>query len=181
MTSMKVYIAIALALIALIVLGATSQAAKERGERAKGRNGEMAKVERGRYIVSIAGCNDCHTNGFMAVEGKIPEAEWLMGSTVGFKGPWGVTYPINLRLLASRLTESEFVQQVRTVKAAPPMPWWVLHEMTKEDVGSIYAFLKHLGPKGEEAPSVVPPGTEPTTPYVLFEPQFPKEMSNAQN
>ena len=38
--------------------------------------------EAGRYIVEIAGCNDCHTDGYMETNGQIPESEWLKGSAV---------------------------------------------------------------------------------------------------
>jgi mono/diheme cytochrome c family protein len=55
-------------------------------------------VERGRYIVKIADCNGCHTTGYAASGGEVPEADWLLGDQVGFSGPWGTTYPPNLRL-----------------------------------------------------------------------------------
>jgi hypothetical protein len=35
----------------------------------------------------------------------------------------------------------------------------------------MYRYVKALGPKGERAPRAVPPGQEPTTPYVLMVPQ----------
>src|SRR5438309_826042 len=54
-------------------------------------------VERGRYLVQIAGCNDCHTPGYMQTEGKVPEAQWLTGDHFGWRGPWGTTYAVNLR------------------------------------------------------------------------------------
>jgi hypothetical protein len=37
----------------------------------------------------VAGCNDCHTAGYMEQGGKVPEAESLAGVLVGFQGPWG--------------------------------------------------------------------------------------------
>lgn len=44
--------------------------------------------ERGKYLVLIGGCNDCHTPGFIESDGKGPaESEWLTGSPVGFRGP----------------------------------------------------------------------------------------------
>jgi hypothetical protein len=45
-------------------------------------------VERGRYLVSIAGCNDCHTANYPVRGGKVPEAEWLTGDALGWRGPW---------------------------------------------------------------------------------------------
>ena len=34
---------------------------------------EPTPVERGRYLVQIAGCNDCHTAGYVQAGGSIPE------------------------------------------------------------------------------------------------------------
>ena len=59
---------------------------------------EQKSLDRGRYLVKIAGCNDCHTTGYAEAGGKIPEKQWLTGDQLGFRGPWGTTYPINLRL-----------------------------------------------------------------------------------
>src|SRR5438309_1088916 len=33
-------------------------------------------VQAGRYLVIVGGCNDCHTPGFAATGGKIPETLW---------------------------------------------------------------------------------------------------------
>ena len=40
-------------------------------------------VERGRYIAKIAGCNDCHTPGYLTSDGNAPEERWLSGDTFG--------------------------------------------------------------------------------------------------
>jgi mono/diheme cytochrome c family protein len=47
---------------------------------------DPSQVQRGRYLVTIGGCNDCHTEGFMEQALKIPEKDWLKGSAVGFQG-----------------------------------------------------------------------------------------------
>ena len=65
----------------------------------------QASVARGRYLVSITGCNDCHTAGYNEAEAKLPERDWLEGNALGFHGPWGTTYPINLRNLVAHLTD----------------------------------------------------------------------------
>jgi mono/diheme cytochrome c family protein len=57
-----------------------------------------AQVKRGRYLVQIGGCNDCHTAHYPEKGGKVPEAQWLTGDALGWQGPWGTTYPTNLRL-----------------------------------------------------------------------------------
>jgi hypothetical protein len=48
-----------------------------------------AQAARGRYLLAVGNCNDCHTNNFAERDGNVPESTWLMGSPVGFKGPWG--------------------------------------------------------------------------------------------
>ena len=59
---------------------------------------DAERIRQGRYLVEIAGCNDCHTAGYAPSGGKVPEAQWLTGDALGFAGPWGTTYPGNLRL-----------------------------------------------------------------------------------
>jgi len=79
-------------------------------------------VERGAYLVKIAGCNDCHTPWAMGPNGPEPDmtrmlsghpegmvmgppptadpsAGWLWAGAVtntAFAGPWGVSYAFNL-------------------------------------------------------------------------------------
>lgn len=37
----------------------------------------------------------------------MPEGEWLTGDVVGFRGPWGTSYPTNLRLSLGAMTEAQ--------------------------------------------------------------------------
>ena len=131
-------------------------------------------VERGRYLVKITGCNDCHTTGYAELEGQVPESAWLQGDALGWKGPWGTTYAANLRLSLSRMTEDEWVSFARNLRARPPMPSVQLHQMSDEDLRALYAFVRQLAPLGDPAPNYLPPGQEPTTPYVLF-PEPPRD------
>lgn len=134
---------------------------------------DMKKVDRGRYLSKIAGCNDCHTPGYLLKEGKVPESLWLTGDRFGWRGPWGTTYASNLRLLVNALTEDQWVKTAQSLKARPPMPWFSLNIMKQEDLRAIYQFIRYLGPGGEAAPAYVPPDQEPKTPYALF-PSPPK-------
>ena len=127
-----------------------------------------AQVERGRYLVKVTGCNDCHTAGYAMAGGKVPEAQWLTGDKLGWQGPWGTTYPINLRLYMTSMSESGWLQSARSLKSRPPMPWFALHDMTDHDLKAIYHYVQWLGPAGEVAPSFVPPGREAKTPVVRF-------------
>lgn len=131
-------------------------------------------VERGKYLVVIAGCNDCHTPGYLLSEGKTPEDMWLTGDSFGWRGPWGTTYPPNLRNLAQSLTEKQWINLGKNLKARPPMPWFNLNAMKDEDLRAIYQFIRHLGPGGQPAPAYVPPDQEPAPPYALFPPPPPQ-------
>lgn len=124
--------------------------------------------DRGRYLVTIAGCNDCHTAGYADAAGKIPEKDWLTGDRIGWRGPWGTTYASNLRLYMQQLSEEQWVMIARAVEWRPPMPWYILREMTDQDLRAIYRFIRKLGPAGQEAPAFLPPTQEPPDPYIVF-------------
>lgn len=128
-------------------------------------------VERGRYLVKTSGCNDCHTAGYMQKLGDVPEQDWLLGDRIGWRGPWGTTYAINLRLYLQPLDESQWIAVVRNKPARPPMPWFNLRDMTDDDLRALYRYIRHLGPAGNSAPGFVPPGQEPSTPYIVMVPQ----------
>jgi mono/diheme cytochrome c family protein len=128
-------------------------------------------IEAGRYLVIISGCNDCHTPGYMELEGNVPEEQWLTGSPIGWRGPWGTTYPRNLRLTVQSMDEDAFVATLRTRKALPPMPWMNVNKLNEQDARSIYRYIQSLGPAGEQMPAPVPPGVEPSTPYLDMVPQ----------
>ena len=127
-----------------------------------------ASVARGRYVVAIAGCNDCHTPNFAPSGGKVPESEWLTGDALGWRGPWGTTYPPNLRLSMPQMGEDQWVKKAKTLSTRPPMPWFNLHRMSESDLRAIYRYVRHLGPAGKPAPQYVPPDKTPPQPYVQF-------------
>ncbi len=129
--------------------------------------------EAGKYLILIGGCNDCHTPGWDISGGKLPESEWLVGNKIGYRGPWGTTYPSNLRILVNTITEDEWVNMFRTRKERPPMPWHNYHQISDKDLRAMYRFIKSLGPKGDSILSktwYVPPDKEPKTPYILLAP-----------
>ena len=142
--------------------------AETAGPKTKATGPQTNLVERGRYLLRIAGCNDCHTPGYLVSEGKVPEKDWLTGDTLGWRGPWGTTYASNLRLFVQGMTEAQWVKTARVLKVRPPMPWFNLNRMHEEDLKAIYQFLRYLGPGGAPAPAYVPPDQEPKTPYALF-------------
>ena len=138
-----------------------------------------ASIARGRYLVHISGCNDCHTPGYPETDGKVPEADWLVGSEVGFQGPWGTTYPANLRVAVDRMTEAQFLARARS-EMRPPMPWFNLRAMTDNDLRAMYRYVRSLGPKGDPAPSYAAPGAKVATPYIVFVPQNPPQQTAAR-
>lgn len=126
----------------------------------------VRSIERGRYLVRNAGCNDCHTAGYPESGGTVHEKEWLTGSPVGFQGPWGTTYPANLRLTMARLDETEWVRLAHTTQLRPPMPWFALRDMSEADLRDIHRFIRYLGPAGSPAPRFVGPGETPAGPVI---------------
>lgn len=129
-------------------------------------------LERGRYIVTISGCNDCHTPGYLLKAGKIPEKDWLTGSATGWRGSWGTTYATNLRLYFQEITEAQWVQVAREMRRLPPMPYFSLNAMSESGVRAIYKYIRSLGPAGKLAPKFVSPDKVPQQPYVQFPDAF---------
>ena len=125
-------------------------------------------AERGRYLVQISGCNDCHTAGYLMAPEQVPESTWLQGEQLGWSGPWGTTYASNLRLLLPKLSEDEWVALARSANYRPPMPNHVLRILADEDLRSIHRFVAQLGEAGEPAPSALPPGQPAVGPVVVF-------------
>lgn len=134
-------------------------------------------IERGKYLVQVGGCNDCHTPGYARNDGRVPVREWLLGSAVGFLGPWGVTYPKNLRIFFSELSEDQWVEKARKLVTRPPMPWFNLRAMQERDLRALYRFVDSLGVAGEPAPPFAAPGVAVTTPYIEF---YPKNLPAMQ-
>ena len=135
---------------------------------------DQRQIERGRYLAIVGGCNDCHTPHYMERDGKIPESEWLTGNGLGFQGPWGTTYPANLRLLAQNMTEAQWIARARA-PMRPPMPWFNLAKMTDGDLRALHRYLRSRGPKGDPAPAYAQPGTAVKTPYINFSPVMPAQ------
>jgi mono/diheme cytochrome c family protein len=150
--------------LALLLLGAFSTAAPAAEAKA-----DKEKVARGRYLLNVGSCNDCHTAGFAPSGGKVPESEWLLGDgTLGFRGPWGTTYAPNLRLSLSRMKEDDWVHYARNVKTRPPMPWFNLNQWTEADLRAFYRYVRQMGPVGAPVREALPPEKAPPPPYVQW-------------
>ena len=126
---------------------------------------EADQVARGKYLVTVLGCNDCHTPGYFY--GAADESRLLSGSELGWKGPWGVSYPRNLtpepQTGIGAWSEADIMNAIRTGKPdgrmlLPPMPWPDLAALTDEDAAAIAKYLKTLTPVPHKMPDIVPPG-----------------------
>ena len=126
------------------------------------------ELARGKYLVVIGGCNDCHTPGYAPTNGKVPEKDWLIGDRLGWRGPWGTTYAVNLRQYMQGLTEAQWVTKAKALETRPPMPWANVRVMTTQDLRAMYRYIRHLGPGGDPAPAYLPPDKDPPPPYVAF-------------
>jgi mono/diheme cytochrome c family protein len=110
-------------------------------------------VARGRYLVTIAGCSDCHTPG--ALLGSPDMKRYLGGSDVGFAIPGaGVFVGQNLtpdkETGLGKWTDAQIITAIRTGKTpdgrelSPVMPYPALSHLTDVDAQAIVAFLKSL-------------------------------------
>jgi mono/diheme cytochrome c family protein len=141
---------------------------------------DRASADRGKYLVNLGGCVDCHTPGYFF--GKPDPQRTLGGSEVGFEIPGlGVFHGPNLtpdkETGLGTWSQKDIVTALRSGKRpdgrelAPIMPWRAFAQMTDTDLNSVALYLKTLpavmnkvpGPFGpSEAPSsfvmkVVPP------------------------
>lgn len=158
--------------------GATAAPTTEAGSNPTPYVQADTQIDAGRYLVKTGGCNDCHTPGYVEgimMTGKaMPESDWLKGADVGFSGPWGVSYPSNLRLSFQNMDEEQFIEMARKGQGRPPMPWPSLQAMSDQDLSAIYAYIHSLGAAGAPAPAALSPGVEPDRPHIPFIPQMPK-------
>jgi hypothetical protein len=124
--------------IAVMLLAAASLWAKPEAPKAS-----AAKVARGGYLVTIMGCNDCHTPWKVGPKGPEPDmtrmlsghpqalaigaapapgnAPWTwtaVGTNTAFSGPWGVSFTANLtpdrETGLGSWSEETFIRAIRT-------------------------------------------------------------------
>jgi hypothetical protein len=116
-------------------------------------------VAAGRFLVNYGGCNDCHTPQWNELRQSVPESARLVGSARGFTGPWGTSYPANLRVLFANMTEDQWLQLVQNPAGVdhPPMPWWSIQRLTLADQRALYAYIHGLGAAGGPTPAYAPP------------------------
>jgi mono/diheme cytochrome c family protein len=132
-------------------------------------------VERGKYLVQISGCSDCHTPGGML--GQADPKRYLGGSDVGFGDPAsGVWIGGNLtpdkETGLGKWSKAEIVTAITKGKRpdgrelSAIMPWPGLSHLTPEDADAIAAFLQSLPPVNNPIPGPYKAGETPALPYV---------------
>ncbi len=108
-------------------------------------------VKRGRFLVSVIGCADCHT----PVDNHhvpIPGMDFSGGQV--FQVPWGTVASANLTPDPSGIPYYDEAMFIKTMRSGAVgvrelnkvMPWAVLRNLTDEDLGGIFAYLKTLKP-----------------------------------
>jgi mono/diheme cytochrome c family protein len=131
-----------LAFAAAVTVGCADAQPSVTASAASSTSAPTARVERGRYLVTMIGCSDCHTpmtlgpkgpepdlsrflSGHPEQMGTLPAAKvpgpwlWTAAATnTAFSGPWGVSYAANLTPDQNSglgiWTEEMFVAALRT-------------------------------------------------------------------
>jgi mono/diheme cytochrome c family protein len=134
-----------------------------------------AELVRGQYLVTIGGCNDCHTPGTLL--GKPDTARLLGGSDVGLGVP-GLGVFVGRNLTPDKetglgsWTREQIVTAITTGERpdgrilAPIMPWRFYSHLTKEDANAIAAYLQNLPPVKHDVPGPFGP-SEKLTIFVM--------------
>jgi mono/diheme cytochrome c family protein len=128
------------------------------------------QIARGKYLVSIGGCNDCHTPG--SFFGKPDAGKTLGGSDVGFAMPNGVFVAPNLTPdketgLGKWTTDQIITAMTKGERPdkrmlAPIMPYEGLSVLTRADALAIVAYLRSLPPVSHKVPGPFGANDTPT-------------------
>lgn len=144
------------------------------------------EVKRGEYLVTISGCNDCHTPGYFL--GKPDQDRFLGGSDVGFEIP-GVGVFVGRNITPDKetgigsWTTEQIVTAIQTGQRpdgrvlAPIMPWHAFAQLTAEDARAIALFLQSVEPVTQAIPGPFKPGEKVST--FLFRISPPGEVAAA--
>ena len=119
-------------------------------------------VKRGRFLVNLIGCTDCHTpvNNHHV---PIPGMEFSGGRVL--QAPWGTVASANLTPSASGIAYYDQATFIRTMRTGAigarqlnrTMPWSVLRDMTDEDLAAMFVYLKTLKPISHRVDNAEPP------------------------
>lgn len=149
---------------------------------------QATQINRGQYLVTLGGCNDCHTPGYFF--GKPDMARFLGGSEVGFEIPGlGVFHGPNLTPDPETGLGTWSTEQIATAitrgkrpdgrELAPIMPWHAFANLTAQDVRAIAIYLKSLPPVKNKVPGPFGPNEQPTSFVMKIVPPQAKETEGA--
>ena len=153
--------AVAIAALATVLIAACSK--------------QQPAADRGKYLATIAGCNDCHTPGYFF--GKPDMARFLGGSDVGFEIPGlgafaGRNITPDKETGIGNWTTDQIVTALQTGRRpdgrtlAPIMPWHAFANFTKDDATAIAVYLQSLPPVKIVVAGPFGPGQQAT--FFLF-------------
>lgn len=177
MTRWTRYLSALLVVTAAVTASMTLSCATGRPELAA--SAPQDPVVRGRYLVTIMSCNDCHTPGYFY--GAPDTTRRLAGSDLGWVGPWGVVHARNLTPDSATgigaWTKEQIVQALRSgntpdgSQLAPIMPWMNYASILDEsDAMAIASYLKSLPPVTHKNLDRISPERKPTGALVTFPP-----------
>lgn len=133
--------------------------------------GGDAEVARGKYLVQIAGCTDCHTPGYR--RGNPDMTRYLGGSDVGIGiSGLGTFVPPNLtpdkQTGLGNWTRDQIITAIQTGLRpdgrilAAVMPWRAYAGLTRADASAIVDYLKTLAPVRHKVPGPFGPNERPS-------------------
>lgn len=136
---------------------------------------DEAPASRGKYLVRLGLCTDCHTPGYFF--GKPDQERFLGGSEVGFEIPGlGVFHGPNLTPDKETGLGKWSTEEIRVAftegrrpdgrELAPIMPWHAFSDLTRQDANAIVAYLQSLPPVRNKVPGPFGP-KEPPTSFVM--------------
>ena len=138
-----------------------------------------SEIERGKYLVTLGSCNDCHTPGYFF--GKPDFSRALSGSDVGFAIP-GVGAFVGRNLTPDKetglgnWTDDQIISAITAGvrpdgrMLAPIMPWQGLSHLTSDDAHAIVAYLRSLPPVKNAVPGPFGANEIPKTPVFVIVP-----------
>lgn len=151
-------------------------------------------IKKGEHLVTIMGCNDCHSPKKMGPQGPEIITDLMLSGypasrpvvkfdskliKEGFPmlypdltaaaGPWGISFAANLTPDETGIggwTEEQFKKALTEGKLKgldsnrtllPPMPWFNFKTLTKEEIHSIFSYLKSIKPVKNIVPNAITP------------------------
>jgi mono/diheme cytochrome c family protein len=140
---------------------------------------DETQIERGRYLVNLGGCHDCHTPGYFL--GKPDMTQYLGGSDVGLSVPAGVFVGRNLTPDKETGLGTWTKEQIITAfsagkrpdgrELAPIMPWEAFSHLTDADKDAIASYLQSIPAVKNAVPGPFAPNETPTVMTFILVPE----------